>query len=73
MSDATRSFLYALVGKLSSKIVCCSLLLYDVISQYSPNSIYIYNGVDTDKFTYKQKELFTSGPKLKMICVGHYK
>jgi glycosyltransferase involved in cell wall biosynthesis len=72
MSDATRSFLYALVGKLSSKIVCCSRLLYDVISQYSPNSIYIYNGVDTDKFTYKQKELFTSGPKLKMICVGHY-
>jgi len=72
MQQETREFLYTLMGKLSAKLVCCSRHLHGVISCYTDNSMYIYNGVDIGKFVFKQKQKYDSNPQIKMICVGHY-
>lgn len=72
MLQETREFLYSLMGRLSSKVVCCSRLLHDVISQYVDNSMYIYNGVDIDRFTFCPKSLEKEGPRLRLVCVGHF-
>lgn len=71
MQNESRDFLYTLMGKMSEKVVCCSKLLHDAFSRYIDNSCYIYNGVDTEKFAYKQREI-EDDLKLNMICVGHF-
>ncbi len=71
MLQETKDFLYMLMGKLSYRVVCCSSKLHDFMSQYIDNSMYIFNGVDTDKFHYTKKVL-SKCDKLNMVCVGHY-
>lgn len=71
MQQETKEFLYMLMGNLSYKLVCCSKLLYEYISQYSNNVMYIYNGVDIERFKYKKRNLGKKN-KLDMVCVGHY-
>lgn len=71
MDKETKAFIYQLMGKMSDTIVCCSQFLNEFILNYSENSICIYNGVDTDKFSFKKRS-FVSSDMLSMICVGHY-
>lgn len=71
MNKETKAFIYQLMGKMSDTLVCCSQFLNEFILNYSKNSICIYNGVDTTKFSFKKRNFDTSGI-LNMICVGHY-
>lgn len=72
MREETRDFLYPLFGKLSEKVVCCSRMLHEAFSAYTDNSMYINNGVDTEKYAFQKRSLDPADPQIRLVCVGHY-
>jgi glycosyltransferase involved in cell wall biosynthesis len=85
MKQETRELLYSFMGKFSHKLVCCSKLLHEYISNFSNNSMYIYNGVNTERFQYKNRTIIhnatieknhhkqnKANKTINLVSVGHY-
>ncbi len=70
MTNESKKFIYQLMSKMSYKMVCCSKLLHEHMSNFVKNSCYIFNGVDIDKYTYK-KRILSNNEQLKIVSIGH--